>query len=195
MYTVYIYIMGKKVRQSLTIFVGLGLAWIISLFLYSFLNDYKTIPKHHSSHKTTTNVPTQVHYREPSKSKSILVNQFLHSLIKTTTNIPALVQYRGLSKNGSAIIKRLFLAATKKKVTPSTQSPHSFYKKEPCMNVICIYFLDKKDFSYFSYCWKKSKLSHEPRKSVCRFLNAPDRAPVALASFPDSGNTRVRGLL
>ena len=63
------------------------------------------------------------------------------------------------------------------------------------MNRVCINFLDTNDSSHFFYCLRKSKLNHEPNRSVCHFLNAPDRAPVALASFHGSGNTWVRGLL
>ena len=146
------YMMEKKVRQSLTILVCLGLFCIISFFLYSLFNDdYPATPKN-------------------------------HSLIKTTTNAPA-------------IINHLFLTAIEKQMIHPTQSPNSFYKKEPCMNRVCINFLDTNDSSHFSYCWRKSKLNHEPNRSVCRFLNASDRVPVALASFPGSGNTWVRGLL
>ncbi len=35
----------------------------------------------------------------------------------------------------------------------------------------------------------------EPKESVCRFINSTGRNPVALASYPGSGNTWVRGLL
>ena len=68
-----------------------------------------------------------------------------HSLIKTTTNAPA-------------IINHLILTAI---VIHPTQSPNSFYKKEPCMNRVCINFLDTNDSSHFSYCLRKSKLIHE----------------------------------
>ena len=65
-----------------------------------------------------------------------------------------------------------------------------------CKSRICREFLDKHDdLPHFSYCWKKAKIRRETTRSTCRFLNARDRAPVALASFPGSGNTWVRGLL
>ena len=157
--------MGRKIRESLTILVGLGLLCIISLFLHSLPREnYSATPTH-------------------------------HSLIKTTINTPVLVQSRATSESKHAIIKRLLLTEMEEQVIHPTKSPQSYYKKQRCKSKVCRHVLDKMDLHYFTYCWKKSKLSHEPRKSVCRFLNAPDRAPVALASFPGSGNTWVRGLL
>jgi len=42
---------------------------------------------------------------------------------------------------------------------------------------------------------RKSRVRKEPEKSTCHFINGKRRSPVALASFPGSGNTWVRGLL
>ena len=72
---------------------------------------------------------------------------------------------------------------------------NTYFKEEMCESQICNEFLGKQDLLHFIYCWKRTNLTAEPRRSVCHFLNAPDRAPVALASFPGSGNTWMRGLL
>ena len=64
-----------------------------------------------------------------------------------------------------------------------------------CKHRTCRDFLDEDDMAHFSYCWKRTGLKREPKRSTCRFLNATNRSPVALASFAGSGNTWVRGLL
>ena len=75
------------------------------------------------------------------------------------------------------------------------QSSNTYFNEEKCGSQICYEFLDKQDLLHFTYCWKRTNLTAEPSRSVCHFLNARDRAPVALASFHGSGNTWVRGLL
>ena len=75
------------------------------------------------------------------------------------------------------------------------QSSNTYFNEEMCVSQICYEFLDNQDLLHFTYCWKRTNLTAEPSRSVCHFLNARDRAPVALASFPGSGNTWVRGLL
>lgn len=64
-----------------------------------------------------------------------------------------------------------------------------------CHNHICSGFLTSQDMPHWKYCWTKTKLREEPGRSTCHFLNGTGRHPVALASFPGSGNTWVRGLL
>jgi hypothetical protein len=68
-----------------------------------------------------------------------------------------------------------------------------------CRDSICSEFVTKTDKPHFDYCikktWKIRARYREPRDSVCRFMNGAGRDPVALASFPGSGNTWVRGLI
>jgi len=67
-----------------------------------------------------------------------------------------------------------------------------------CSDRICSEYLTKPDYPHFNYCMKKTwgmKRHAEPGKSVCRFMNGVGRYPVALASYPGSGNTWVRGLI
>lgn len=66
------------------------------------------------------------------------------------------------------------------------------------MDRICSQYLTKKDYVHFDYCRKRTwhnQTIQEPKESVCQFMNGEGRHPVALASFPGSGNTWVRGLL
>ena len=68
-----------------------------------------------------------------------------------------------------------------------------------CRDSICSEFVTKADKPHFDYCikktWKVRARYREPRDSVCRFMNGAGRDPIALASFPGSGNTWVRGLI
>ena len=64
-----------------------------------------------------------------------------------------------------------------------------------CKNQLCSEFLTRLDTPHFKYCLRKSRVRKEPEKSTCHFINGKRRSPVALASFPGSGNTWVRGLL
>ena len=68
-----------------------------------------------------------------------------------------------------------------------------------CRDNICSEFVTKADKPHFDYCikktWKVRARYREPRDSVCRFMNGAGRDPIALASFPGSGNTWVRGLI
>ncbi len=68
-------------------------------------------------------------------------------------------------------------------------------KQLKCRDQICSQFLTDLDMPHWKYCWKKTKLYKEPERSMCHFVNGTGRYPVALASFPGSGNTWVRGLL
>ena len=93
----------------------------------------------------------------------------------------------------SAVVRRILVRETRRAVRGPDSSVFRLRRK--CKSRICREFLSKKDMGYFSYCWRKTGLKSEPRRSLCRFLNTTSRAPVALASFPGSGNTWVRGLL
>ena len=68
-----------------------------------------------------------------------------------------------------------------------------------CRDSICSEFVTKADKPHFDYCikktWKVRARYREPKDSVCRFMNGVGRDPIALASFPGSGNTWVRGLI
>ena len=62
-----------------------------------------------------------------------------------------------------------------------------------CADTLCYEYLSREDQKHFAYCLKRSSVRKET--ASCRFMNGTGRAPVALASFPGSGNTWVRGLL
>lgn len=70
--------------------------------------------------------------------------------------------------------------------------------KRKCRDTICSEYLTEGDHVHFDYCIKKTwptQRHREPKESVCQFMDGSGRHPVALASYPGSGNTWVRGLL
>ena len=71
--------------------------------------------------------------------------------------------------------------------------------KIDCRDNICSEFVTKADKPHFDYCikktWKVRARYREPKNSLCQFMNGTGRHPIALASFPGSGNTWVRGLI
>lgn len=72
--------------------------------------------------------------------------------------------------------------------------------KTDCSDSICSQFLTSANRPHFKYCVQKTwKLSvdrfKEPAQSTCVFVSGENRFPMALASYPGSGNTWVRGLI
>ena len=75
------------------------------------------------------------------------------------------------------------------------QSPsHDFPAKSDCGDKMCSEFLTSDDVEHFQYCFRQMKLPTKINKYTCHFINST-KSPIALASFPGSGNTWVRGLL
>ena len=69
----------------------------------------------------------------------------------------------------------------------------------PCNDALCTQYLNKVDLAMFVHCsrhlQKKRYQSSVTDNGTCRFMDGTSRRKVALASFPGSGNTWVRGLL
>ena len=65
-----------------------------------------------------------------------------------------------------------------------------------CIDALCTQYLSKTDLKMFRYCTKRTEVRHTSLdKGLRRFMDGTSRSTVALASFPGSGNTWVRGLL
>ena len=71
---------------------------------------------------------------------------------------------------------------------------NDFLAKTDCRDQMCSEFLTSDDVECFQYCFKQMKLPTEINEYNCHFINST-KSPIALASFPGSGNTWVRGLL
>ena len=65
-----------------------------------------------------------------------------------------------------------------------------------CSDQMCSKLLTGDDLNHLRYCSRKSELlAVELEQATCHFMDGVGRSPVALASFPGSGNTWARGLL
>ena len=63
-----------------------------------------------------------------------------------------------------------------------------------CTDSLCSEYLSSSERESFNDCKNGSEMVNVQEAS-CHFMNGTGRRPVALASFPGSGNTWVRGLL
>jgi len=65
-----------------------------------------------------------------------------------------------------------------------------------CKDALCTEYLTEKEWQMFSECTNRVSTHGKLLKNgSCRFMNGTARSEVALASFPGSGSTWVRGLL
>lgn len=124
----------------------------------------------------------RTHILEPEAQA--VVDARLYRLETTTSSLPP-----------AAAVRRVLLRETRRVHSSSHPDSSVFLARRKCKSRICREYLSKTDMGYFAYCWRKTRLRKEVQRSQCKFLNTTSRAPVALASFPGSGNTWVRGLL
>ena len=79
---------------------------------------------------------------------------------------------------------------------PSWQHPVSIWSnKTLCSDNICSQYLSRDDKERYNSCQVRSKKRTTPKDGMCHFIDGSHRPPVALVSFPGSGNTWVRGIL
>ena len=95
---------------------------------------------------------------------------------------------------GAAGLLILFVLALSKLYGNYWSPGNDFLAKSDCRDEMCSEFLTSDDVEYFQYCFKQMKLPTEIKEYNCHFINST-KSPIALASFPGSGNTWVRGLL
>ena len=76
-------------------------------------------------------------------------------------------------------------------------SHHKLHSTEPtCKDPLCTEYLTKEDKKRFDSCLQKvQSYKGQPQDGQCHFMPQAHRMPVALASYPGSGNTWLRGLL
>ena len=77
---------------------------------------------------------------------------------------------------------------------PQTYSLRSLLD-EDCKDDMCMQFLSQNDRDAFDLCTARSQVKPHLGNKSCHFMNPAFRDPVALVSYPGSGNTWVRGLL
>ena len=77
------------------------------------------------------------------------------------------------------------------KILPT--KPGELWRFSRCDDDVCVQYLAPQERMDYNSCTVRSTATEQP--CACRFMNGSGRRPVALASFPGSGNTWVRGLL
>ena len=87
-------------------------------------------------------------------------------------------------------------------VKEGQQLSQSLSARGPCADGLCLQYLSKSERSDFDDCTSEGVFLSKRRfksatlnNGICHFVNGTGRRCVALASFPGSGNTWVRGLL
>lgn len=92
------------------------------------------------------------------------------------------------SETGAAsLLKQRQLQVTPRGVLPL---------KPQCRDPICSEYLTEEDQRRYNSCFQKVKsYKGHPQDGQCHFMSQTHRGPVALASYPGSGNTWLRGLL
>ena len=77
--------------------------------------------------------------------------------------------------------------------------PPLLLQNHECNSSICYEYLSRTESVFFDKCTNKTAAKEAKfgaiQKGRCRFMNGTGRYPIALASFPGSGNTWLRGLL
>ena len=73
--------------------------------------------------------------------------------------------------------------------------PGELWRFSDCEDGMCVQYLAPLERRDYNSCTVRSAAVFDLEPSACRFMNGSGRKPVALASFPGSGNTWIRGLL
>lgn len=83
------------------------------------------------------------------------------------------------------------------KILPTNNSrKESLYSSlYPCNLRHCLDRLPTEDLALYNKCTNSAAKRGPVLSTGCRFINGSRRSPVALVSFPGSGNTWIRGLL
>ena len=89
---------------------------------------------------------------------------------------------------------------THRRSISKTGGIHKLYSTElpkpACSDPLCTEYLTEDDRKRFDNCLRKVKsYNGNPQDGQCHFMSQAHRMPVALASYPGSGNTWLRGLL
>ena len=105
-----------------------------------------------------------------------------------------MVSIKKVIGHGGAGILLLLVLISVKLHTNSWSLVAPFSSRGGCSDRLCSNFLTENDLQHFHYCFRKVKLLTEMEDYSCHFINSI-RGPIALASFPGSGNTWIRGLL
>ena len=115
----------------------------------------------------------------------------------TTDEVERALQHPGANENRYQQRSRGTNGSTSNPTTTqATSSLLAIVPKSACRGPLCSEYLTKEDKNRFASCLHKVKSNGgHPQDGQCQFMPQTHRAPVALASYPGSGNTWLRGLL
>ncbi len=120
---------------------------------------------------------------------------------KEGRKLDQLAIFKSLTKstNTHSLKSSIFEAQEKRNAEKFQTLPVHDMQVSSCSHPLCTELLTPKDRLFFNNCTQKT-VSMEAKfgpilNASCRFQNGSGLHPVALASFPGSGNTWVRGLL
>ena len=120
----------------------------------------------------------------------------LHAL----PSLPGVLEGRVQGKSGNLKMLKSLILDMKKNMSAARwhylrgERPSTKDIRE-CADSLCYEYLSNEDQKSFAYCYKRASVKKVLETATCRFMNGTGRPPIALASFPGSGNTWVRGLL
>ena len=129
--------------------------------------------------------------------------KYLDESIRSVTELPTSQLTKDAEKQYT---DKIFLEVKNRRIlfneTLTTSSlnvattPNNAASKTKCREPLCSEYLTATDKTRFASCLQKvrGKGGH-PQHEQCHFMSQSHRAPVALASYPGSGNTWLRGLL
>lgn len=127
--------------------------------------------------------------------QNLTFSKTVHPLFNNTTRIISktillLENRRRTPVNRSNILREMGVPLQQNNTRQST------HIQEECSDVTCSEHLSREDRERFLTCVGAVRnASVTPSNGDCHFINGENRQPVALVSFPGSGNTWVRGLL
>lgn len=165
--------------------------------------DSSTSPSADSS----TSAPTSPSMGRSTSSASATLHTTSTKYRPTKTTPNHKLSTLSLSKPGMTETYPPFTMPTQKYVPRTFPVPtlmtnismDSRISKHTCKTGFCSDYLSPTESSHFSVCYQKCKEKKSKFGPIvngtCHFMNGQGRLPVALASFPGSGNTWTRGLL
>lgn len=183
----------------------IGFLFLICFVTSLYITDQTTADSSASTwevnqkQKLEASIITDTHGGEYKKEESAHTQQ-------TSTDVD--IRTRGAMDSAHSVFtphsveEILQLQVNKSKNTPKRDSPYHPDSTLPqpfnhkCKEPLCAEYLSKEDRSRFNSCLQKVKSNKgHPKDGQCHFMPQDHRGPVALASYPGSGNTWLRGLL
>ena len=194
----------RCIKKTFTGLFILGLIWCYTFFpeqsvSVSVVEQHQLNPHSVSSGTSYTTDGKAVKWDFYSYNSTNVIQTFTESVeFKKVT--PRFVVPHGRMVNQTDHIKYLFSNSTDLINMNSEEGREIFSRiKLNCRDSICSEFLTTVDKPHFKYCVRKTwnvplRKYSEPKNSKCIFIDGSNRFPMAIASYPGSGNTWVRGL-